>query len=123
MSSARRAAGVALAAAALAGCGGGHAKRAASPRIGSSSQAAAKAPAPPRGGRAQLASELLRALGPAGPHSGAFVYDLSTHAVVFSVRAGVGRPPASLEKLYTSAALLAELGPQARLHTSVLGTG
>jgi D-alanyl-D-alanine carboxypeptidase/D-alanyl-D-alanine-endopeptidase (penicillin-binding protein 4) len=51
------------------------------------------------------------------------VYDLTDHRTLFSRRAGVGRPPASLEKLYTSIALLTLLGTDIRLHTDVLGTG
>ena len=35
----------------------------------------------------------------------------------------VKRPPASVEKLYTTVALMRILGPGARLHTDVLGTG
>ncbi len=42
---------------------------------------------------------------------------------MFSERGGVGRAPASVEKLFTSVALLTRLGPGARLHTSVLGSG
>jgi len=51
------------------------------------------------------------------------VYDLSGRTQLFSLRAGVRRPPASVEKLYTTVALLRRLGPGARLHTIVLGTG
>lgn len=112
-----------MTAAALAGCGGSHEKRAASSPSSGATPPASAPKAPPRGGRAQLAAELLHALRTAGPHSGVYVYDLTTHSTVFSVRSGVGRPPASLEKLYTSAALLIKYGPDARLRTRVLGTG
>ena len=59
----------------------------------------------------------------AGSQSGALVYDLTTHRSVFALRDGVARPPASVEKLYTTLALVRMLGANARLHTSVLGTG
>jgi len=59
----------------------------------------------------------------AGPHSGAVVYDYTAQRLLFAVHANVARPPASVEKLYTSTAALALLGPTARLSTTVLGTG
>ena len=59
----------------------------------------------------------------AGPQSGALVYDLGTQQTLFSRRPGVMRPPASVEKLYTTVAVLRVLGPAARLHTTVLGRG
>ncbi len=59
----------------------------------------------------------------AGPNSGALVYDLTSQKVLFAVRDGVKRPPASVEKLYTSVALLQMLGPDMRLNTTVLGAG
>ena len=70
-----------------------------------------------------LAAALGRTLKAAGPQSGALVYDLGAQQTVFSQRAAVARPPASVEKLYTTVALLRVLGPQARLHTDVLGRG
>ena len=51
------------------------------------------------------------------------VYDLSHGTPLFALRDGIKRPPASVEKLYTSVAVLRKLGPGARLHTSVLGVG
>ena len=66
---------------------------------------------------------LGKALAMAGPQSGAFVYDLGAQQSVYARRADVARPPASVEKLYTTVALLRVLGPQARLHTDVLGRG
>jgi D-alanyl-D-alanine carboxypeptidase/D-alanyl-D-alanine-endopeptidase (penicillin-binding protein 4) len=59
----------------------------------------------------------------AGPASGAALYDLSAHAQLFELRDGARRPPASVEKLYTSITLLRRLGPDARLQTTVLGAG
>ncbi len=66
---------------------------------------------------------LVGALRSAGPRTGALVYDLTDGRTLFAARANVARPPASVEKLYTSVALLRLLGPDARLHTDVLGTG
>ncbi len=69
--------------------------------------------------RASLTSQLKKA----GPDSGALVYDLTAKQTLFALRASVGRPPASVEKLYTTVALLSELGPGAELTTTVLGAG
>lgn len=54
---------------------------------------------------------------------GAVVYDLTSRTTLFKRDAQVGRPPASLEKLYTSVALLRRVGPSTRLTTAVLGVG
>jgi D-alanyl-D-alanine carboxypeptidase/D-alanyl-D-alanine-endopeptidase (penicillin-binding protein 4) len=70
-----------------------------------------------------LHSALTRWLRKAGRQSGALVYDLTARRTLFALRDGVARPPASVEKLYTSLALLRLLGPNARLHTTVLGSG
>ncbi len=70
-----------------------------------------------------LAADLARQLSLAGPHDGAYVYDLSTGQTLFSDRATTARPPASVEKLYTATTALQLLGPSARLTTSVLGVG
>jgi D-alanyl-D-alanine carboxypeptidase/D-alanyl-D-alanine-endopeptidase (penicillin-binding protein 4) len=59
----------------------------------------------------------------AGPDAGAVVYDVTAGRELFSLDATVRRPPASVEKLYTSVAALTEMGPDARIHTFVLGTG
>lgn len=81
-------------------------------------------PAAPRTAAvARLQAILDRALKAAGPASGALVYDLNTRQAVYAHQALSGRPPASVEKLYTTVALLRRLGPDARLHTTVLGTG
>jgi serine-type D-Ala-D-Ala carboxypeptidase/endopeptidase (penicillin-binding protein 4) len=123
-----------IAALAIAGCGGGG--HAAKP----SSDASADAPTPhstsapgtttvaPRPLAAppelvQLRASLTRWLGKAGPNSGALVYDLTAKQTLFALRPNAGRPPASLEKLYTTVALLSELGPDARLKTTVVGDG
>jgi D-alanyl-D-alanine carboxypeptidase/D-alanyl-D-alanine-endopeptidase (penicillin-binding protein 4) len=59
----------------------------------------------------------------AGPDSGAVVYDITAGKQLFSMRADVKRPPASVEKLYTSVAVLTEFNPSTRIHTAVLGAG
>jgi serine-type D-Ala-D-Ala carboxypeptidase/endopeptidase (penicillin-binding protein 4) len=79
--------------------------------------------APRTGAEQQLQAKLSRALNTAGPQSGAFVYDLDAHDSLFARKITIGRPPASVEKLYTTVAVLRILGPNARLHTDVLGTG
>jgi len=70
-----------------------------------------------------LRAALTSALSKGGPQTGAMVYDLTAKQPLFAVRAGVGRPPASVEKLYTTVATLQELGPNARLSTTVVGDG
>jgi serine-type D-Ala-D-Ala carboxypeptidase/endopeptidase (penicillin-binding protein 4) len=59
----------------------------------------------------------------AGRRSGAFVYDLTAGRQLFSLRGTIPRPPASVEKLYTTVAVLRLLGPETRLQTTILGTG
>ena len=71
----------------------------------------------------RLQSVLCKARRQAGPQSGALVYDLDADNELFGVRPNVKRPPASVEKLWTTAALMLKLGPNARLHTTVLGSG
>jgi serine-type D-Ala-D-Ala carboxypeptidase/endopeptidase (penicillin-binding protein 4) len=51
------------------------------------------------------------------------VYDLTKGTQLIAIRSGVGRPPASVEKLYTTVAALTMLRPQTRLRTTVLGSG
>jgi len=76
---------------------------------------------PPAGARLHVS--LTKALNRAGPDSGALVYDLTARQTLFALRPDAGRPPASVEKLYTTVALLGELGPDARLKTTVVGDG
>ncbi|MDQ6811578.1 MAG: D-alanyl-D-alanine carboxypeptidase/D-alanyl-D-alanine-endopeptidase, partial [Actinomycetota bacterium] len=66
---------------------------------------------------------LSQQLALAGPFSSAYVYDLTAKQPMFSVRATAMRAPASVEKLYTAATILARMGPEARLPTRVLGAG
>jgi D-alanyl-D-alanine carboxypeptidase/D-alanyl-D-alanine-endopeptidase (penicillin-binding protein 4) len=72
---------------------------------------------------AALRSDIAGQLQAAGPHDGAYVYDLTTHQVLFSERATSMRPPASVEKLYTATAALERLGAEYRLATAVYGAG
>jgi len=117
-------AALSLAALSLAGCGAaGHAQRPAPP-IRTQAPIAARPRMPAaRPGQLALDAALRRGLRLAGPGSEAAVYDLTAHQPLFALRDGVKGPPASVEKLYTSVALLRKLGPDARLRTSVLGTG
>lgn len=86
-----------------------HARRASSP--------------PPSRALLALRAAIVRTLAKAGPDTGAFVYDLGARTELFALRDQVKRPPASVEKLYTTVALLRALGPAARLETTVLGAG
>jgi serine-type D-Ala-D-Ala carboxypeptidase/endopeptidase (penicillin-binding protein 4) len=91
-----------------------------------STQAAAPAkPQPPSMTPAMigLSAAVTNTLNRAGPQTGAMVYDLTAHEPLFAMRANVGRPPASVEKLYTTTAVLKEMGPNARLRTTVVGQG
>ncbi len=72
---------------------------------------------------AHLRASLTAGLRKAGPDSGALVYDLTGKQTLFALRPNVGRPPASVEKLYTTVALLSELGSSEQLTTTVLGAG
>jgi len=124
-------AALAAALVAVAGCGGGGAQTpkattqlaalGASTTTHTTTPAPAPAPVDPRD--AALQAAMHHWMGRAGATTGAYVVDLTTGAPLFALRADVGRAPASVEKLYTSVALLDELGPDARLHTKVLGAG
>ncbi len=61
-------------------------------------------PAPRSLAELALQRTLSKALKLAGPQSGAYVYDLGTGAALYSVRAADRRPPASVEKVYTTIA-------------------
>ena len=130
----------AIVALAVAGCGGSAAAPPAAPhakRVAVVDHATPPAPAPappapapqppaaaplsPALSALQLA--LTRQLGRAGAATGAYVFDLTNGRVLFALRDGVRRPPASVEKLYTSIAVLRELGAGVTLQTAVLGAG
>jgi serine-type D-Ala-D-Ala carboxypeptidase/endopeptidase (penicillin-binding protein 4) len=70
-----------------------------------------------------LQADLGHQLSLAGPADGAYVYDLTAKAPLFSVRATNMRPPASVEKLYTATTALERMGAGGRLSTSVYGMG
>jgi D-alanyl-D-alanine carboxypeptidase/D-alanyl-D-alanine-endopeptidase (penicillin-binding protein 4) len=72
---------------------------------------------------AELQGDFSHQLALAGPADGAYVYDLTAKQAVFSERATTMRPPASVEKLYTAAAALEEMGASTRLATTVFGVG
>jgi D-alanyl-D-alanine carboxypeptidase/D-alanyl-D-alanine-endopeptidase (penicillin-binding protein 4) len=63
---------------------------------------------------------LAREMARAGAYSGAYVVDLGSGQELYGSKADVGRMPASVEKLYTSAGALLRYGPEGRLTTSVL---
>ncbi len=79
----------------------------------------------PRLNRAEvdLQTRLAKLLASAGPDTGALVYDLSDHAELFALHPTVARAPASVEKLWTTTAVLERLGPQDQLQTALLGAG
>jgi len=78
---------------------------------------------PSRDGLTALQVDLAHQMRLAGPGSGAVVYDYTAQRLLFAVRGNTARPPASVEKLYTSTAAMQLLGGSARLSTTVLGSG
>jgi D-alanyl-D-alanine carboxypeptidase/D-alanyl-D-alanine-endopeptidase (penicillin-binding protein 4) len=69
--------------------------------------------------RAKLSREMLHA----GPLAGAYVRDLDSGTALYARKEDVARPPASVEKLYTTSTALLRFGADARLHTQVVATG
>ena len=112
---------------ALAGCGGAaphpHTRAASVSRVSVPAKPSPPPAPKPSPALRRLAAALNAALRSAGRASGAVVYDLTSRHTLYSVRGGVARPPASVEKLYTSLAVLSDLGPGTELQTSVLGSG
>jgi serine-type D-Ala-D-Ala carboxypeptidase/endopeptidase (penicillin-binding protein 4) len=75
--------------------------------------------------RDELRDELAAALADDGSAGGAWVFDTeaAAEAVLFSDNGARAMIPASNQKLFVTAALLAELGPTARLETRVYARG
>lgn len=73
--------------------------------------------------RERLAAKAGKAMRKAGPRSGALIRDFTTGEVLFELRPGRDRIPASVEKLYTTAAALRRMGPRTRLNTDVVAAG
>ncbi len=119
-------AAVVVAAALLAGCGGAHRRpvHTATTTL-HVHRVVHKAPPRPRfpRGTGRLRVALEDAFKQAGRFSGGAVYDLTDHSWLFALRGGVKRPPASVEKLFTTVAVLSKLGAGATLKTEVLGVG
>jgi D-alanyl-D-alanine carboxypeptidase/D-alanyl-D-alanine-endopeptidase (penicillin-binding protein 4) len=69
--------------------------------------------------RTRLTHEMLRA----GPLAGAYVRDLDTGTALYAHKEDVARPPASVEKLYTTSTALLRFGADTRLHTAVVASG
>ena len=80
-------------------------------------------PALAPGPLAHLRGILGAAMAHAGPQAGALVVDLATGGQIYSLRPDTPRVPASVEKLYTTATVLARLGPGTQLQTAVAGVG
>ncbi len=78
---------------------------------------AAPAPALTSG---QVSRVLAREMAHAGSRSGAFVTDLDSGQRIYSERADTRRIPASVQKLYTTVATLAQLGSAGTLRTTAL---
>jgi D-alanyl-D-alanine carboxypeptidase/D-alanyl-D-alanine-endopeptidase (penicillin-binding protein 4) len=70
-----------------------------------------------------LKAKLGREMRHAGVFSGAYVRDLDGQRTLFSSKPDAPRAPASVEKLYTTAAALMRFGPDGALSTSVAGRG
>ena len=70
-----------------------------------------------------LRARLSRAMGLAGPLAGAYVQDLDTGAALYARKDTVPRPPASVQKLYTTSTALLRFGPDASLRTEILAAG
>jgi D-alanyl-D-alanine carboxypeptidase/D-alanyl-D-alanine-endopeptidase (penicillin-binding protein 4) len=110
----------------LAGCGGGsHAVHTQAATLGASPahRHHHRRPPPPTRALLRLRAALTAMLRKAGAATGAEVYDLNTGSTLYSSRPRSMRPPASVEKLYTTVALLRKLAPSMRLNTTLLGTG
>ena len=81
------------------------------------------APSAHAAGLAATKKALQREMGRAGASSGAYVVDLGTGTELYASKPDVGRMPASVNKLYTTAGALLRYGADGRLTTSVLSAG
>jgi D-alanyl-D-alanine carboxypeptidase/D-alanyl-D-alanine-endopeptidase (penicillin-binding protein 4) len=72
---------------------------------------------------AQLRSTLTREARAAGAFSGAYARDLASGTDLVAIRADAPRIPASVEKLFVTAAALLRFGPTGELSTRVVTTG
>jgi serine-type D-Ala-D-Ala carboxypeptidase/endopeptidase (penicillin-binding protein 4) len=79
------------------------------------------APSAQAAGLTQTKRVLRKEMAKAGAYSGAHVVDLETGRTMYTEDASVTRIPASVEKLYTTAAALQQFGPQGTIATDVLG--
>jgi len=70
--------------------------------------------------RTRLAREMQRS---GFPFAGVYVRDLDTGTALYAHNEDVARPPASVNKLYTTSTALLRFGPDATLHTQVVATG
>jgi D-alanyl-D-alanine carboxypeptidase/D-alanyl-D-alanine-endopeptidase (penicillin-binding protein 4) len=70
----------------------------------------------------QLQAKLAKEMRLAGARGGAYVEDLDAGRVLYAARPDVARPPASVQKLYTTSTALLRLGPDATFATEVLAT-
>ncbi len=86
---------------------------------GTAAAAGAQTPPAQRGLQRSLAQSMAKV----GASAGAYVLDLDTGQVLFSVAPNTGRLPASLEKIYTTSTALLRLGSTQTFPTSVLGVG
>jgi D-alanyl-D-alanine carboxypeptidase/D-alanyl-D-alanine-endopeptidase (penicillin-binding protein 4) len=119
---------------ALAGCGGGgrpsstgaatesNAAVSTTTRGGATTDARRRKPRVPPA-LSHLRAALRKDFAKAGRDTGASVYDLVANKSLFTLHDGVKRPPASVEKLYTTTAAIDMLGTDTRLRTDVLGAG
>jgi serine-type D-Ala-D-Ala carboxypeptidase/endopeptidase (penicillin-binding protein 4) len=71
-------------------------------------------------GPAATERALAREMARAGGSSGAYVVDLATGEALYAAKPDVGRMPASVEKLYTTAGSLLRYGAEGHLTTTVL---
>jgi D-alanyl-D-alanine carboxypeptidase/D-alanyl-D-alanine-endopeptidase (penicillin-binding protein 4) len=83
--------------------------------------AAALAPAAQAAGPAATVRALDRQMRHAGAGSSAYVTDLGTGEALYDRAGNVARIPASVNKLYTTAAALTRFGAEGQLETEVLG--